>query len=456
MQKGFVFDVNKCTGCEACQVACQIENGVTPGINWRRVYTFNDIHYPGLPHFSHSLACNHCEDPPCMTHCPAAAYTKDAATGAVILDADACIGCGYCSWVCPFDAPRLNHSTGKMEKCTFCIHRLEEGLEPACAALCPTGALKFGDHHAETGGGKIVGFTASSARPAVSFVPLRRGQEQPVCTAAPDDMLAADDLEPVSFREDPRITLRSEWPLVGFTILFAALAAWTAASALAGAAMGRAAFIVTGAAVMILGALHLGDRTRAYRSILKWRTSWLSREVIFVFTFLAAAAVYALFAPGNGVLGWLAALAGFVALFAVDRVYDAAGTGGLRAHSARVFLTGFYFLGILSGNSIIFGVFLAARSFLYWRRKSRTARSGGEARPMLSLARIVLGFLIPIALWSGEPGVPPLTVIVGVLAGEFIDRCEFYLELDFPSPPKQMAQDLAAELRSRKNLNEVS
>lgn len=456
MQKGFVFDVNKCTGCEACEIACQIENDLTPGLRWRRVYTFNDVYHGGLPHFSHSLACNHCLEPPCLKHCPALAYHKDAATGAVFIDADACIGCGYCSWVCPYDAPRLNHSTGKMEKCTFCFHRLEEGLEPACVALCPTGALKFGDHEERPAGEKVLGFTDSRAKPAVRFVPLRAGREQPVCSAVTAETMAAEEPEPTGRSGNSRITLRSEWPLVGFTVLFTVLAAWTAAAVISGAALGRIPFLVLGFAVMVLGALHLGNRKGASRSVLNWRNSWLSREVILVFVFLAAAAVHALFAPGRLFLGWLAVVVGAAALFAVDRVYDAAGTGVLRLHSARVLLSGLYFLGILSGSSAVFGVLLVVKLFLYWRRKSRMARNRAGARPMLTLARIVLGFVLPVAQWNGIPGLPPPHVAIGVLAGELIDRCEFYLELDFPSPSRQMAHDLTAAIRERRNQTEVS
>ena len=100
-QKAFVFDVNKCTGCAACQIACSIENRVDAGISWRSVHTFNPRHVPGVPSFHHSIACNHCVDPPCMKHCPALAYSKDPSTGAVTINADSCIGCKLCEWHCP-------------------------------------------------------------------------------------------------------------------------------------------------------------------------------------------------------------------------------------------------------------------------------------------------------------------------------------------------------------------
>ena len=120
MQRSFVLDINTCTGCHACQVACQIENQLQPGTSWRWVDTFNEPRYPGVPVFHLSLACNHCVNAPCMTHCPTLAYSKDPRTGAVILDEAKCIGCKYCTWACPYDAPRFEPAWGVVVKSTFC------------------------------------------------------------------------------------------------------------------------------------------------------------------------------------------------------------------------------------------------------------------------------------------------------------------------------------------------
>lgn len=145
MQKCFVLDLNKCTGCQACQIACEIENQTEPELSWRTISTFNTPRFSHIPVFHYSLACNHCLDAPCMNYCPALAISKDDTTGAVEIDPDKCIGCKYCSWVCPYDAPKFNQSSNIMEKCTFCSHRLAEGKDTACVTGCPTGALQLGD-----------------------------------------------------------------------------------------------------------------------------------------------------------------------------------------------------------------------------------------------------------------------------------------------------------------------
>ena len=77
MRGAFVFDPNRCTGCQACELACSIENQLGPDRSWRSVLTFNERALPGVPLFHLSLACNHCEEPACMHSCPALAYERD-------------------------------------------------------------------------------------------------------------------------------------------------------------------------------------------------------------------------------------------------------------------------------------------------------------------------------------------------------------------------------------------
>jgi Fe-S-cluster-containing dehydrogenase component/DMSO reductase anchor subunit len=90
------------------------------------------------------MACNHCDDPVCLKGCPTRAYTKFAEYGAVLQDPDICFGCGYCTWVCPYNAPQLDPVKGQVTKCNMCVDRLEVGLKPACVSACLGNALDFG------------------------------------------------------------------------------------------------------------------------------------------------------------------------------------------------------------------------------------------------------------------------------------------------------------------------
>lgn len=143
-QFGFVLDQRKCIGCHACTVACKSENEVPLGnfrtwVKYTEKGTFPDV----KRHFT-VLRCNHCDDAPCVTICPVNALHKRP-DAIVDLDQDACIGCRGCMQACPYDALYLNEDDGVAEKCHYCAHRTELGLEPACVVVCPERAIIPGD-----------------------------------------------------------------------------------------------------------------------------------------------------------------------------------------------------------------------------------------------------------------------------------------------------------------------
>ncbi len=155
------------------------------------------------------------------------------------------------------------------------------------------------------------------------------------------------------------------------------------------------------------------------------------------------------FRRGEGVAGWVVAALGFAALFAVDSVYHVTGAPGLRIHSARVFLTGLLFAGLFSANVLLFGLVAAVKASLYLWRKYSFHGEHREARPWFTRVRVLIGLLAPLALvWLGEPRWYPL-LVAAVFAGELIDRAEFYLELEAPSPARQMDADLAAVVQKK-------
>ena len=138
MRKGFTFDAALCVSCKACSAACILENGLRPGT--RTLFAWNEHALPLVGVINLSMACNHCAEPACASGCPALAYTVSP-DGIVIHHADRCMGCGYCTWRCPYDAPKINPALGYIEKCHFCGDRTTQGVEPACITACPTGAL---------------------------------------------------------------------------------------------------------------------------------------------------------------------------------------------------------------------------------------------------------------------------------------------------------------------------
>jgi anaerobic dimethyl sulfoxide reductase subunit B (iron-sulfur subunit) len=112
---------------------------------FRHVTAVEEGEFPAVRLSYLSVACNHCEEAQCVEVCPSGAITKRASDGVVIQDSSQCIGCKYCSWVCPYDAPQFVPERDRVEKCNFCFERLDAGQEPVCVAACITRALQFGD-----------------------------------------------------------------------------------------------------------------------------------------------------------------------------------------------------------------------------------------------------------------------------------------------------------------------
>jgi len=378
-----------------------------------------------------------------MKNCPALAYAKDPVSGAVNVDPDLCIGCRYCTWACPYDAPRFNTSRGVVEKCTFCNHRLQEGLEPACVTSCPTGALKLADHDPGFRNAITAGFPIANAEPAIRFIPLEEGRILPD-SAAPKTALSVSG----GARSDgsaSNVSLRHEWVLVFFTLLVPALFA-VFVSADVFSRTGALIYAGCGMSGMLASAAHLGRWERAHRAILNWRDSWLSREIILVSLFLGLSSVTLFFGWNSAVIRWTTALIGIAALYAIDRVYHVTATRRLDAHSARVLLTGLLFVGLLGEFSAVVYVAGGVKLLLYLSRKRYLAREQRPSRPVLTGVRVAMGFVLPVVMWYVSVDTLRPLIIAAVVIGEAIDRCEFYLELDVPTLPEVTDRDLAGEI----------
>ena len=163
---GMAIDLKRCTGCQSCTLACKVENGTPPGIFWMRVIEKEEGRYPFASTVFLPLRCNHCAQPPCVPVCPTGASYQREKDNLVLIDQNKCIGCHACVVACPYQVrfvarnsqgyygaqktPYEEISYGKWQagtaqKCTFCVHRLDQGLDPACVQTCPTNALVFGD-----------------------------------------------------------------------------------------------------------------------------------------------------------------------------------------------------------------------------------------------------------------------------------------------------------------------
>lgn len=330
-QHGFFFTADNCIGCHACESACSEKNDNPSHLAFRSVGYVEGGSYPDYKRMNISMACNHCDDPVCLKGCPTRAYTKHAEYGAVLQDPETCFGCGYCTWVCPYNAPQLDPVKGQVSKCNMCVDRLEVGLKPACVSACVGNALDFGvientPENREQCKTSIPGFPD----PEITHPNIRFQQIKDM----PNEMTRTDGM-PVKYHKDKKgnykpvvdqkVGVAKKWnlsrlnsrenPLVLFT-LFAQAALGTFAIPFIGALFGIDAFtqfmqsdmflplavisLIMTSFALLMSVTHLGKPMRFYRGFNNLRYSPMAREGFGLAMFSAGCGLTALFAlPAN-------------------------------------------------------------------------------------------------------------------------------------------------------------
>jgi len=330
-QHGFFFTADNCIGCHACESACSEKNDNPAHLAFRSVGYVEGGSYPDYKRMNISMACNHCDDPVCLKGCPTRAYTKHAEYGAVLQDPETCFGCGYCTWVCPYNAPQLDPVKGQVSKCNMCVDRLEVGLKPACVSACVGNALDFGvientPENRQQCKTSIPGFPD----PEITHPNVRFQQVKDL----PDEMTRTDAV-PVKYHKDKQGNYKpvidqkegvtKSWnfsrlnsrenPLVLFT-LFAQAALGTFAIPFIGALLGIDAFtafmtsdmflpltviaLIMTSFALLMSVTHLGKPMRFYRGFNNLRYSPMAREGFGLALFSAGCGLTALFSlPSN-------------------------------------------------------------------------------------------------------------------------------------------------------------
>jgi len=339
-QHGFYFTADNCISCHACESACSEKNDLPPHQAFRAVGYVEGGSYPAYTRLNISMACNHCDDPVCLKGCPTRAYTKFAEYGAVLQDSDICFGCGYCTWVCPYNAPQLDHSKGHVSKCNMCVDRLEIGLKPACVSACLAGALDFGimETTPENRDGletRIPGFPSTDiTHPNIRFqqkkvLPdtMSRTDSMPIqyqknASGEFEAMVAEKsvsgqkpdvewNIKKLSTRENPLVifTLITQAVVGAFALLFLGpmlgLETLTPEKNPVAWPMFLFGLIGTQTIALVLSTMHLGKPHRFYRAFNNLKYSPVSREVAGVAVFYNFIGAFTLLTGLPQLFGWL-------------------------------------------------------------------------------------------------------------------------------------------------------
>ncbi|MDB5105607.1 MAG: putative anaerobic reductase component [Fibrobacteres bacterium] len=279
-QYAFEVDLDRCTGCKACVTACHNLNGLDEDETWRSVGLIHNVIGKPLQQ-TVTTACQHCLEPACSHGCPVKAYEKDPVTGIVRHLDDQCIGCEYCILKCPYDVPQYHKGKGIVRKCDMCIGRLESGEAPACVQACPTKAIRISLVDQAEVRANFADYAALPGAPDPAYTkPTTRYR---TARKFPAGMEAAD-----AYRLKKE---KAHFPLVFMLTLsqmaagfFIALEAGSLSGLLPAEPFFQAWAHALGALLMsvaiAVSITHLGRPLYAFRAVLGFRRSWLSREIV--------------------------------------------------------------------------------------------------------------------------------------------------------------------------------
>ena len=472
MPYAFTFDESSCSGCKACQAACKDKNNLPLGVLWRRVYEVNGGEWTHSGEawtstvfaYNLSIACNHCVHPKCAGVCPADAY-EVRPDGIVLINTQECIGCGYCAWACPYDAPQVDRSAGHMTKCNLCYDNLDEGLPPACVAACPLRCLELiesDNQWIETRGMAL--WKVPGAEHPFPLPKLSRTEPHLVIKPHPAVKQVREGAT-ISNREEtapatPHATAIGEIPLIIFTLLAQmAIGAfgtifminWGLSDKTITGQMPLIPMLAVGAAItiaLLASFFHLGTPKNAWRALNHLRKSWLSREILFTIGFAGLWAILTglrLFQIDNFLL-WaslaiLTVLCGLAVLYSMQRVYQLRSVPAW--NTGRTFLE--FFISTVGLGCLLTGTLLprdTPAGVIIWIALASIVAFSVASRVTISIAKpenlklsrwraglLLVGLLgsVVLSIWPSSTGMGSMFLVFLIaLTEEAIGRWLFY------------------------------
>jgi formate dehydrogenase iron-sulfur subunit len=473
-QYAFEVDLDVCSGCKACVTACHNLNGLDDGETWRSVGLLHGGTTAAPVQQTVTTACHHCLDPACMSGCPVGAYEKHPITGIVKHLDDQCIGCQYCTFTCPYEVPKYNARLGIVRKCDMCSDRLAVGEAPACVQACPNQAIAIRviDQQQALEDAQGDAFLPGAPSPALTVpTTVYRTAKPP-----PRNLLPAD-----FYRVAPS---HAHAPLVVMLVLTQASVGVFGVEAIASRLLAgdvRAALqpvwslaaLAVGLAALGASVFHLGRPLYAFRAVIGLRTSWMSREIVAFggFAMLAIAYAGSLFVPLPdglarirdlvgaavpvlGVVGvacsvliyhatrkawWTATISGFK--FFMTAVLLGLATTQLVLAAAGIALPGLGELLIATSAikacgelSVLFH--LRAKRYTELKRSALVLVRDLRGLTVARFAALAVGgVVLPLASASPSSLGAAIASLVLLLAGELVERTQFFAAASSPTMP---------------------
>ena len=437
MNSGFIFNHNMCVDCKACIAACILENDWT--VKPRSIYTYNAGRLQSLPVINISMACNHCDDAVCLKGCPSEALYRDSDTGAVVVDENKCLGCRYCQWNCPYDAPRYDEKRRVISKCHLCYEGFIEGRIPACSSACPTGALAFGEIENLPVSSDFDWIPDKKLNPSLRLTGKKSGN---VPQVFPKEQFESDIHPPVVAKNN----MKGLWILVVFTFMVTMLVSLTVFSLLSGSFPNPILFCTATFAAGLVSLLHLGKISRAWRSLGNIKKSPLSREIAAFIAFSVTSCTAAVFKSPDILL--LASFAGIVLLLTIDSVYIFADRRRrIILHSGQTFLSALLIISLLSGNvaPFIFIALLKISASVYGMICSGMNKQNFNLR----FFRFAILLITLIMLIAEQYEISNIVILI-FLSGEVLDRILFYIDFEPQNIKDQIYSELINSVNEKK------
>jgi Fe-S-cluster-containing dehydrogenase component/DMSO reductase anchor subunit len=417
MQNGFIFDHNKCVNCNACNAACVLENGWT--VHPRNIFTYNSEAENILPVINLSLACNHCQSAVCMQGCPASVFSRGEDTGAILFDEKKCIGCKYCQWNCPYDAPKFDYIKKTIAKCNLCNSGLVAGRLPACSTACPTGALRFGQLTDIGIERDYSWFPDKKLIPAIAFtghknvIPLKIIPEITESSVKPDNIKKGRDTS-------------GDLSLIIFSFFATISVALLISSFISEIYPDKWFFISLLLSTGLVSFFHLGKKFRSWRSISNLRYSPLSREIAVFILYSGISSITVFLNQPSFLI--VSAFTGLILLLLIDNVYIYADRSkSTFLHSGQAFISALLIVSFLCSTVLPFLIMAIIKLAL--TIYGLTGEKLGNSFFVVRFLRIVL-LVVPGLNLVLQRSHPDITIIIIFLAGELLDRVLFYVDFN--------------------------